>query len=457
MSETISRFGGDFRINPDAPDGHIEAKWPDPDLGVEVLSDHGKYFRPEIADAEWENLWAQTWNLAGRVSDVPNVGDFFKFDLGPESFIVVRTADGIRAFYNVCPHRGARIVLKEFGKTSNFVCLYHSWSWKLDGSLARITDRETFDEATLCGNLNLVEVACDTWGGFVFINMMENPRPLAEFLDVLPDHLAPYRFEEMAVVADICVEWNANWKVALDAFMEGYHVHVRHPEALGFMDEYHCQRDMFANGHGRLLFPVGLNSPRAADPDKLSQDLREMLEDFGLDPKEFEGNASAARAAIQNYKRVWAAAHGLDYDRFTDSQLSDDWNYSIFPNVTFNIHCDNALMMRFRPHPTDPDKCLYDVLVLAMPVSDPDYRLPRYMGLPPDLDLSVEIPRPERVHLKHGEASLGLVLDQDSEMVPFVQQGVKSRAFKGVRLSKQEIRMRHFYAEYDRYLKGERS
>ncbi len=79
--------------------------------------------------------------------------------------------------------------------------------------------------------------------------------------------------------------------------------------------------------------------------------------------------------------------------------------------------------------------------------------MPRYMGAP-DIDLSAEVPRPPRVKLRHGEASLSQVLDQDAEFVPRVQQGVKSRAFKGVRLSRQEARIRAFYQEYDRLMQG---
>jgi hypothetical protein len=213
---------------------------------------------------------------------------------------------------------------------------------------------------------------------------------------------------------------------------------------------------MFPNGHGRLIFPLGLRSPRAAAQKALSPDMREMLHDVHLDPDEFEGRADEARPALQKAKRAWARQFGMDFDQLTDSQLSDDWNYNIFPNVTFNIHCDNALMMRFRPHPSDPEKCLYDITVLAARVSDPAYKLPRYMGLPDDVDLSGNAPRPERIYLTHEEADLGLVINQDAAMVPYVQQGVRSEVFKGVRLSEQEIRMRHFYREYDRYLKGER-
>lgn len=453
MTEGASIYGRSRLINPAAPAGSLEAKFADPNLGAAILTDQKKYFSPAYMRREWDNLWSRTWNLAGRVSDLAAVGDYFKFDLGRESFVIVRAApDRVRAFYNVCQHRGARIIYKDFGHANDLTCSFHSWSWNLDGSLKRITDRETFDEAAICDNPGLVEVKCDTWGGFVFINLDPNAPPLMKYLDVLPDHLRAYRFDEMMIVSDATAEWPANWKIALDAFMEGYHVHKRHPEVLGYMDDYHCQADMFANGHGRLLFPMAIASPRRRDEKSLTQELRELLREAGLIPADFEGRADEVRPAIQEAKRQWAARMNMDYSAYTDSQLTDDWNYSIFPNVTFNIHLETALMMRFRPHPTDPEKCFYDVCVLARKVTDPDFRLPGYMGLPDNIDLSRPIPRPQRVYMKYNEGTLGPVVDQDAETVPLVQQGVCSQAFQGVRLSRQEVRMRHFYAEYDRYV-----
>jgi len=453
MSASSTRFHRHFRIQPEAAPGHIEAKWPDPDLGEDVLAHNERYFSRSWHDLEWDRLWSRTWNLAARVSDLRDTGDYVRFDLGRESFVITRSAnDRLQAFYNVCPHRGTQLVAGTDGTVPNFTCPYHAWSWRLDGGLRHIPDRETFAPSLVCDEPRLVEVHCATWGGFIFINTDDDPPPLEEFLGVLPTHLDNYALDEMMIISDVSVEWPVNWKIALDAFMEGYHIQARHPEGLNYLDDYNCQRDMFPGGHGRLIFPMACVSPRLSEREQLNPELREMLLDEGLDPDSFEGRAEAVRGAIQTRRREWAKSIGLDYSRFTDSQLSDDWNYSIFPNVTFNIHCDNALMMRFRPHPTDPERCYYDVMVLAHKVPDPTHHLPSYMGLPRDIDLSREVPRPPRIALKHGDASLGPVLDQDAEVLPLVPAGVRSRAFAGMRLSDQEIRMRHFYREYDRYM-----
>lgn len=451
-----SVYGRDPRVDPDAGPANPDRKFPDPayDHG-KLLDDHAKYYSREHWHKEWSRMWCRVWNLAGRTSDVAKVGDWFKFDLGPESFIIVRSApDRIQAFYNVCHHRGSRIVHQDFGSATSFVCGFHSWAWNIDGSLKRITDRESFDEALICDNPGLTEVRCEIWGGFVFINMDENAEPLVSFLDVLPDELEAYNFDDMMMLKDASVEWPVNWKVGLDAFLEGYHAHSRHPELMNYIDDYHFQHDLWGKGHSRMIIPMGDKTPRFKDQKKLTAEQAFLLTEVGLDPAEFEGRSGEVRAAIQARKPEWAAEFGMDYSRFTPSQLSDDWNFSIFPNITLNIHPEGALVMKFRPHPTDPEICYYDVWVIGHKVKSSDFKMPAYMTVDDSVDLTGDVPRPDRIYGRHGEMSMGQVLDQDGDFLPLVQQGVKSQAYRGVRLSKQEVRLRHLYAEYDRWLEG---
>ena len=413
-----------------------------------------KYWSKDIATQEDEKIFAKTWLCAGRESDVQDVGDWFKFDIGYESIIVVKSTDGvIRAFYNVCQHRGAQLVVDDAGNASKFVCGFHSWTWMNTGELHRIADEETFASEMICDRPGLQPVALDMWSGFIFISLDPNPPPLHSYLTPLPEQLSAYRMEDMVLISDVCVEWNVNWKTALDAFMEGYHIHRRHPEGLGWIEDYHLQHDFFDNGHSRMILPVPVKSKRLKDQHALNDELRAMLSEVGLSPESYEGKAGLIRHALQQRKREWAKEVGLDFSGYSDSQLTDDWNYFVFPNMTFNAHAEGVLVMRFFPNESDPEKCYYHVSVLAHRVDDPNYRMPRYMGAP-DIDLSGEVPRPPRIKLKHGEASLSQVLDQDAEFVPRVQKGMKSRGFKGQRLSHQEMRMQAFYEEYDRYMRG---
>ena len=93
-------------INPDAPDDSLEAKQPYVDNGTECYGKEG-YFSREYMQREWDKLWTRSWLIAGVESDIPEIGDYFLFEIGHESVIVTRTEQGIRALYNVCSHRGA--------------------------------------------------------------------------------------------------------------------------------------------------------------------------------------------------------------------------------------------------------------------------------------------------------------------------------------------------------------
>ncbi|MGD9603418.1 MAG: SRPBCC family protein [Gammaproteobacteria bacterium] len=452
MGDAQSIYGKSFLIDPAAAADSPDAKWPDPAYAPRIIDNPEMYYSPTHAALEWRTLWSRTWNIAGRVSDVARAGDFFRFELGHESIIVIRGDDHvIRAFYNVCQHRGSQLVEEEFGQRKRIVCPFHSWCWKLDGKLARITDRETFDPAVVRDEPGLRELRCDSWGGFVFVNLDPSAPPLAEYLSALPGLLDAYRPDEMIVVKDVSAEWPVNWKIALDAFLEGYHAHCRHPELIRLIDDYHFQHDLFPQGHSRMIIPIGLKSPRFDDQHTLTPELGALLAELDLDPEDFAQRAQEVRATLQTHRRAWGARFGLDYSHFTDSQVSDDWNFGVFPNVTFNVHPEGILVMRFRPHATDPERCHYDVWVLARQVRDPECRLPFYMDAA-GADLSGDAPRPVRRHIRHGEEGMGFVLDQDGRQLPLVQRGVRSAGFPGLRLSHQEIRLRHFYETYARYL-----
>ena len=126
-------------INPDAPPDSLEAKQPPIDNGTQCYSKDG-YFSPDYMSREWERMWTRSWLIAGVESDLSRDGDFFVFDIRDESIIVTRTDEGVRAFYNVCTHRGTRLVAEERGNRKVFVCPFHSWSFRNNGELRRITD-----------------------------------------------------------------------------------------------------------------------------------------------------------------------------------------------------------------------------------------------------------------------------------------------------------------------------
>ncbi|MCY3882461.1 MAG: aromatic ring-hydroxylating dioxygenase subunit alpha [Chloroflexi bacterium] len=407
----------------------------EPILGTELIPKE-RYISKEYMELEWERMWTKVWNMAGRESDIPNVGDYFTTELGPESFLIVREAeDKVRAFYNVCPHRGNQIRNPGMGHAESFQCAYHFFEFNLDGSKKFVPDEDTFTQG-VPQETALVEVPCDTWGGFVWFNMNPDAEPLLEFLHPVNEHLDPYHMDEYAIVQDLTIEWDTNWKASVDAFNEVYHVQGIHPQLLESLDDIHVQIDLYER-HNRYLVPFGLVSPRYPNQEEITQPLKEFLRGTGIDPDSFEGGMGDVRPAMQAATKKSAAAQGLDVSELNDDQLSDDYHYYIFPSLTFNTNALNFLFFRQRPHPTDPNKMFFDMQT--------------YVRIPPGVD---HPPRPIHAQYKHGEISIGLVMDQDSYNLPRVQKGMNSRSYKGLLINYRERRIRHMHKVLDNYLEG---
>ena len=182
-----------------------------------------RYFDPALVEVEWKKLWTKVWMCAGRLSDLSEKGSWFRFNFGRESFIISRASEGeIVAFYNVCQHRGNRLVDAEFGKSSSFVCPFHSWRYDRSGKNVGVTDRYSFKPGALCGRLDLRKIKLDTYGGFIFINMDDNAGPLSEYLGEFGDITSVYPLDKMEVRADIRLELACNWKIFQDAFSENW-------------------------------------------------------------------------------------------------------------------------------------------------------------------------------------------------------------------------------------------
>lgn len=433
----------------------FNAERPRPDNGT-ARPDPSRYYDPAFARAEWEKVFTKTWLLAGVVSDIREPGDFFRFDIGGESFIIVRAEDGsIKAHYNVCPHRGSQLTLSAFGSVDQFSCPFHSWRFNLDGTNARVTDAETFHPDVLCHGTDLTSVRCEEVAGLIFISMNPDVMPLRDFLGEIVEQLELYDIGSMNVIQHKQSDWAANWKGGVDAFYEIYHLHSVHPQTQCLMDD-RTQIDLFPNGISRQFVPFGQPSPRYPDQTSINAGIKMMLADAGIDPEAFTGTAQESRAAIQQAKRERSARHNLGYDKFSDTQLSDSTIYGVFPNAQIGCHPEAVFLHRFLPHPRDPEQFTYDTMILFKHEDIPGYCAPAWMGLEPGTDTTGKT-RPEISHTGLGEPPrLGEVLDQDSELLPYVQMGARSRGFRGPLWSEQEARLRHFHVELDRYVDGEK-
>jgi phenylpropionate dioxygenase-like ring-hydroxylating dioxygenase large terminal subunit len=423
------------RVAPEQSPETPAEKAPDPDLGHDLIRKE-RYTSPEFMRLEWDRIWTKVWLLGGLESDIPEPGDYICTEIGKESVLIVRQKDGgVRAFYNVCLHRGNRLRPAGISSADSFKCQYHHWEYDLDGSFLRIPDLDTFPQgAPPCRGLS--EIPCDTWGSFVWFSLNPGVEPLREFLDPMPQHLDPYNFHRMALTRDVTVEWDCNWKTSVDAFNESYHVQGIHPQLLYYLHDLDIQIDCYER-HNRYLIPFGTVSPRVRKPPTIPDPIKVIMKGAGIDPADYDEPLAQIRRDVQKHKRRHGAGQGKDYSRLNDDQLTDDYHYLIFPNVTLNVHADDLMLFRQRPHPTDPNRMLYDVWTFELvPDGEEPPRRPRHQTF------------------RHGDKSIGLVLDQDAQNLPGVQAGMNSDAFKGLWIGSQELRIRHFHKVIDDYVYG---
>ena len=209
------------------------------EISIEDLSEPLTYpaeafTSPEYARAERDLLWPKVWQMAGRLEDIPEVGNFLTYNIMDESIIIVRTAaDRLKAFYNVCPHRGRK--LKEArGRDTELRCAFHGFAWELNGCLKQVPCQWDFPRLEP-DEWGLPEVLVGTWGGFVFIKLdtASASAPggsLIEALGPISERVARYPLADLRIAHRTIYDVAANWKVILENYNECYHCGPVHPE-----------------------------------------------------------------------------------------------------------------------------------------------------------------------------------------------------------------------------------
>lgn len=189
------------------------------------------YWKPDIYEQEKEQIFRRIWHCAGREEQIPEAGEFFlkelpSFDM---SVLIVRGEDNrIRAFLNACPHRGNQLEISQCGKKNRFSCKFHAWTFDLEGKLVFVPDEEGFPLLDK-SKAGLIELSCDLWEGFVFINIHPNPeQSLESYLGQQASDLAGYPFAKGVTQFKYEGEVNTNWKILVDSFCETYHIPSLH-------------------------------------------------------------------------------------------------------------------------------------------------------------------------------------------------------------------------------------
>lgn len=428
------------------------------------------FISKEYAQAEGDRLWSKVWQHAGRVEEIPNVGDFLTYDIGADSIVIVRSApDTIKAFHNVCSHRGRRLVdvppgaQCAHGNKSGFVCGFHAWRYNLEGKCTFKLDEPDWKGALTEERTRLNEVKVDTWGGWIFINMDPNCVSLREYLEPAASILDPFELAKMRFKWRQWVIFDCNWKTAIEAFMEPYHVAGTHTQMLE-----HGQYYAYSAAYGLH----GVSGFDERDPSmKMKQSSTVTRAGKGKDARASTyalqneiyttvNKASTTETLVNAAKRLvdelpedtpadqvvkhWLerakaddAERGVIWPTITPDQMSKaGLAWSIFPNMAILQGITFALCYRARPYGDDPHKCVFE-----------SYAIERYP--------EGGAPKTEWVYAAPTEANWGLVLSQDFSNMAAVQKGMRSRGFRGTLANPhQERKVTNFHRNLARYMRS---
>jgi len=424
-------------------------------VGADGFVPKERYVSRAFLDLELERLWPRVWQIACREEEVAAPGDFVEYTIGEQSILVVRTNDGaIVAHHNACLHRGTRLAA-DSGTFSDATirCRYHGWTYGLGGDLLHIVDEHEFVD--LPPDLCLAKVRVDCWGGFVFVNLDPDAAPLLDYLQPLPGLLDAYHLDQMRFRGYQSTVLPANWKAAVDAFNEAYHVQGTHPQILPWTDDVSIAYEQLGiHAHyGRLpearrqLRPsprLGLG-PDDYDEGEILAGLvaglgRLFLKDEMAIVDELRAQPMTADRNLlveyQERRRELLSDRGLDVSGLTLDQMTSADDVFVFPNVVGPIYPGSAIVFRIRPNGLDPDSCIKDTWTLEWPRADqPERKWER------------------RFYPQWRDKDWGEITNQDYANMLEVQTGMKARGFKGSRLNpRQESNVLHMHRVIDRYL-----
>ena len=230
-----------------------------PPRGFPALPDiPGKrYTDPRFAELERTRLWKRSWLLAGHMDDVPKPGCFKQWDAAGEPLVLVHARTGrVNAFYNSCRHRGAPVVTEDSGRRARLTCRYHGWVYDDEGALVSIRDREDFADDFDFGCRSLKQVRCERFGKLIFVNFDADAPSLADWLGPIADEWAEFRFDETRQLDHYVWDLDCNWKIAMEANMEVYHVPNIHPLTVAVgLDHRRNVNSLYPHGHARMVAP----------------------------------------------------------------------------------------------------------------------------------------------------------------------------------------------------------
>ncbi len=345
------------------------------------------YHSKAFFELERSELFLRHWQVAGHVSDVPGPGDWISFDILGERAVVMRGRDGIvRAFHNLCRHRGARVVDGAQGHCKGaIVCPFHGWVYNIDGTLRGAARPETFGQMNRA-DFGLKPVEMEIWHGFVFLRFLPGPQPsVAEWLEPYEEDFAAYRPEELLPVA--VPDWTTvlpiNWKSARDVDNEGYHVALAHP----------ALQDLYGRSYYDAFFPGKLAASYATF-----------------------GDQQGRRWSVRQYVKLSPVQDWLP------NRLRKNWNYyGLFPNNVI-VFTPESIQF-YQDIPVSPTETRLTGRIYRRPNESRQTRVARYLAYRIDRETSAE----------------------DQQLSIWSNESMKSTAFDNFHLSDLEYGVRRHH------------
>ena len=417
-----------------------------------------RYYDRRFFELEKERFWPRVWQMACRLEEIPRPGDFVEYEICDQSILVVRQPDmSVKAFYNACRHRATEL-RKGSGRFAGgqIACPFHGWRWNLDGSSSFVYGRDGFDPELLRPeDICLQQCQVDTWGACAWINMDPDARPLREALAPAAAYMEAFGVDDLRVYWWKEAILPCNWKLAQEAFHEGWHVMATHPQlTMGAGERYPAdtaETTAFDNGHARFWARVdesGAGAGAKARGGEFLTSMRLLWEGqdamcLERDLRVFEGvrslvgpdddYAAVATKALIDY----AAGAGIPLRLTPEATRLWGGEVFLFPNFFFLPMFSNSLSYRARPYGDDPEMCRFEVWSLTMPAAEQEMERAYLKGRfePTDID------------------NWGLIPRQDFSNMARQQRGLHSRSFREHRLSETyECAIANMHVELDRYL-----
>jgi len=328
-----------------------------------------RYVDPDFFRLEAERLWLRVWQMACRLEEIPQPRDFVEYEILDQSIVVVRTDDmGVRAFQNACRHRGVRVAVGRGTCENGFVCPFHGWRYGPEGANTFVSRKKTFAEHNVQPeDLDLVPVRCEVWGGCAWINLDNDAPALRECVEPAASTLDEWKVESLRTEWWHACRLPVNWKLAIEAFIESYHVVKAHPQLV--IPTRHGLRDG-ASFDPRAFVDADIQYLRAMSEGMAgmvhANDLRiaEGLRDIEL-PAEPAAATATWNRALNDAVMSWHRDRGADMPDLNelDAHGRNQEFYQCFPHYFVLPMYSSASSYRFRP--LGPEETLMEIWSLT--------------------------------------------------------------------------------------------